>query len=79
MRSKFSCLRSSCDLCACTHAHSLEGTLITISSIHRSGHFSVSFMAVTSGPTGKSQILADNQSHDARTTGVSQISGVIWS
>jgi len=27
VRSKFSCVRSSHDLCARTHAHSLEGTL----------------------------------------------------
>ena len=28
VRSKFSCVRSSCDLCARAHAHSLEGTLL---------------------------------------------------
>jgi len=30
--SKFSCVRSSHDLCACTHAHDLEGTLVAIQS-----------------------------------------------
>jgi len=30
VHSKFSCVRSSHDLCAHTHAHSLEGTLVTI-------------------------------------------------
>src|SRR6218665_1328804 len=28
IRSKFSCVRSSDNLCACAHAHSLEGTLV---------------------------------------------------
>jgi len=30
VHSKFSCVRSSHDLCACAHAHSLEGTLDAI-------------------------------------------------
>jgi len=30
VRSKFSCVSSSHDLCACAHAHSLEGTLVTM-------------------------------------------------
>src|SRR6218665_3803397 len=44
VRSEFSCVRSSHDLCACAHAHSLQGTLVHTwwleldSNLRPSGH-----------------------------------------
>jgi len=35
VRSKFSCVRSSHDLCAHAHAHSLEGTLLLAESLQK--------------------------------------------
>jgi len=35
VRSKFSCVRSSHDLCARAHAHSLEGILVRVEACNR--------------------------------------------
>ena len=37
VHSKFSCVRSSHDLCERTHVHSLEGTLLTTPSVFKPG------------------------------------------